>query len=408
MSYSLRPYQQKAVDFAIPRLRNGDKPLLMCLGTGAGKTWVISEIAKQWGEKVLVLTLSKELCEQDYEKMRIVAGEEGVGMYSASWGKKEVENITVATVQSAYRHPELWENYSLVIYDECDSSVDGMVASIIKGKKVLGLTATPFATHGSRSGKWFTTRLYPLHKIKTKLGWFWQPVEFCISEKDLLEQGYLCPMKIYSSPIECWRLKENSNGSEYTQASIVDWITEIYDRIVEVMQKAEETGMCHSGIVFMPSVESCNNLAKLAKQAGLGVGVVCAKTPPKERDKIIEAHKNGELTWLINQNVCVRGFDSPKVDCLVIGRPTRSLRLWRQALGRGLRIAEGKTICNVLDLTNNSKTWGGPEDIEISKNGWQDAILLKGHDISGMEISRIDLNSLRNQRNNKTEEKYAA
>ena len=80
MTYSLRPYQQKAVDYAIPRLRENKKPLLMSLSCAAGKSWIIAEIAKQWGGKVLVLTLSKELCAQDYEKLRIVAGDENVGL----------------------------------------------------------------------------------------------------------------------------------------------------------------------------------------------------------------------------------------------------------------------------------------------------------------------------------------
>ena len=144
MAYSLRPYQQKLVDFALPRLRANKKPLLVNLGTGAGKTWCLAEIAKQWGENVLVLTISKELCEQDYEKLKIVAGEELVGMYSASWGKKEIKPITVATIQSAYKHPELWENHKLLIADECDNiPISGMLASLLKGKQLFGLTATP-------------------------------------------------------------------------------------------------------------------------------------------------------------------------------------------------------------------------------------------------------------------------
>lgn len=398
MTYTLRPYQQEIVDFALPRLSSSQKPLLVNLGTGGGKTWVISELAKKWGENVLVLTISKELCEQDYEKLKLVAGEENVGMYSASWNKKEIKLITVATIQSAYKHPELWEDHRLLILDECDNiPVSGMLASLLKGKQVFGLTATPYATQGSKYGRWFITKLFPLHKIKDKsLGWFWQPVEFNISEKELQEAGYLCQMKLFSSPLRCNLLKLNSNGSEYVMSSVDEWIKGIYNRILAVMKGAEKTQMCKNcGIVFMPSVESCEILEKMCEQQGISAKAISYKTPTKERDKIVEAHKTGKLKWIINQNVCSRGFDNPAVDCLVIARPTRSLRLHRQILGRGLRISEGKTICNVFDLTENCRLWGGPADVEMGKNGWQDTILLRGKDISGMELSKINLANAR-------------
>lgn len=368
----------------------------MIVHHNSGKTWMIAEIAKQWQGKVLVLTLSKELCEQDYEKMKIVVGD-GVGMYSASWNRKEVESITIATIQSAYKHPELWEEYTLIIGDEVDNlPVDGMFGELVQGKKVLGLTATPYATVGSRKGSWFTTKLWPMHKIKTKnYGWFWQPVEFCVSEKELLGQGFLCPTKIYASPVACNILKIASNGSEYTTESIERWAEQVYSRIIQVMEGAESHNMCKSGIVFMPSVESCEVLEEMCEKVGLSAKAVHYKTDAKIRDQIIADHKNGKLRWLINQGVATRGFDNPMVDCLVIARPTRSLRLHRQILGRGIRIADGKKICNVIDLTENTKTWGGPEDVEMGKKSWEDTILLRGKDISGAEVAKINLQNVR-------------
>lgn len=368
----------------------------MVIQHNSGKSWIIAEIAKQWKGKILVLTLSKELCEQDYAKMQTVVGE-GVGMYSASWGKKEIEQITVATVQSAYKHPELWEDYSLIIGDEIDNlPIDGMLGKVLGDKKIVGLTATPYSTIGSHKGSWYTTKIWPMHKIKSKtFGWFWQPVEFNLSEKELIKQGYLSPMKLYSSPIACHILKLASNGSEYTPESIEAWVKRIYDRIIEVMQGAEKTWQSKSGIVFMPSVESCIILEKMCAEMGVDARAVHYQTPAEERDKIIGAHKQGELKWLINQGVATRGFDNPMVDCLVIARPTRSLRLHRQILGRGLRLAEGKELCNVIDLTENCRTWGGPEDVEMGQTRVYghpcDQILLRGKDIAGMETGKINL-----------------
>jgi len=345
----------------------------------------------------LVLTLSKELCDQDYEKLKLVAGEERVGMYSASWNKKEIKPITVATIQSAYKHPELWKQHKLIICDEVDNMpLEGMLASLIHGKLVFGLTATAYATQGSFSGTWYTTKIFPMHKIKSKkLGWFWQPVEKSISEKRLTEEGYLCPLKMYKAPMDCSMLKINSNGSEYTAESIEKWVNETFTRIVELMSGAEMHNMCKSGIVFMPSIASCEALEILCEKVGINAKAVSSKTPKKEREKIIEAHKDGSLRWLINQGIATRGFDNPQVDCLIIARPTKSLRLHRQILGRGIRLAEGKSVCTVIDLTENCKTWGGSVDVEMGKKGWQDTILLRGHDISGMEVAKINIDQFR-------------
>ena len=402
MPYSLRPYQQRCADFVIKRLDETKDPILLNLSCAFGKSWLLADIAKRSGRKTLILTISKELCEQDYAKLSIVMEDKGIGMYSASWGRKETEYITVATVQSAYKHPELWTDYSLVIADEVDASfnLDGMFGELIDGKQVIGLSGTCYGTVGSRKGSWFTTKIWPLHKIKSKThGWFWKPIAYNVSENELLKLGYLCPIKYFCTPTDCSYLKLTSNGSEYTMESLNEWAGHIYGRALDVMKGAEKEGMCHSGIVFLPSVESCIALESLCQEVGISARAVHYKTPAKERDEIIEKHKNNKITWLINQGICSRGFDAPRVDCMVCLRPTGSLRLWRQMLGRLLRTHPDKQIAYCIDLTENTKKWGRIEDVEMGKKkvgGFeQDTILLRGKDISGMEVAKINLSHLR-------------
>ena len=393
-SYQLRPYQQKAVDFALDRFKkNAKDPMVMVAPTGAGKTWIIAEIAKRWEGNVLVLTVSKELCQQDAEKLRLVCGEKNTGVFSASWGSKEVKPITVATIQSAYKHPELWKDFSLVIIDEVETTnLDGMLSDLVKDRTVLGLTATPYAMVGSRRGKWYTTKLWPMHKIKSKKhGWYWKPVEYIISEKELLDDGYLVPLKLYATPTQCGILRLASNGSEYEKKSVDKWAQQVLNRVKQVMVGAEKSGMVTSGIVFLPSVAACEDLEALCFQQGISARAVHHKTPASERDKIIADHKSGKLKWLLNQGVATRGFDNPMVDCLLIARPTASLTLHRQMLGRGIRTADGKTQCNVLDLTHNTERWGGLLDVTMGKQGWADTILLRGNNIAGMEVMTINL-----------------
>ena len=414
MSYTLRPYQEEVVKKAFSDLAvSGEKPVLHYLEVGCGKSFIIAELANRWHEKglgkVLLLTLSKELCIQDYDKLCVVAGEEKVGIYSASWKRKETANLTVATAQSAYKHPELWKDYTLVIADEVDSlSPDGIAGDLYAHKHVYGVTGTPYSTVGSKKGRWFTTKLWPLHKIKSKrYGWYWQPVSYSLSARQMLEMGYHAPLKLYSSPINCHLLRLQSNGSEYTVESLERWVRETLMRVVEIMQKAEQSNMCHCGIVFLPSVEACNLLETECQKRSISARAIHSKTPDGKRLEIVNSHKSGELKWLINMGVCTRGFDNPAVDCLLIARPTGSLRLWHQIEGRGCRLAEGKTVCNVLDLTENSKRWGNLTDVEIGKtktNGFeQDTILLRGKDISGAEVAKINLARTRQKNVNELE-----
>lgn len=398
----LRPYQEEIVSKALSDLAvSGEKPVLHSLSVAAGKSFIAAELARRWYEnglgKVLVLTISKELCQQDYDKLEIVTNGENVGMFSASWGRKETEILTVATVQSAYKNPALWKDYTLVIADEAECfSLSGMAGRLFEHRHVYGITGTPFGTVGSRKGRWFTTKIWPMSKIKDKqYGWYWQPVSYELSAKKMLEMGFHTPLKYFASPINCHLLRLQSNGSEYTLESLDLWVRKTLMRIVEVMQQAEAGGFCHCGIVFLPSVEACELLEAACRERGIFAAAIHSKTPPKERLHIVEQHKAGQLTWLINMNVASRGFDNPAVDCLVLARATGSLRLHIQQLGRGCRIAEGKTVCNVFDLTENTQRWGKLTDLEMGKslqNGYEcDTILLKNKDISGSEVSKIDL-----------------
>lgn len=99
--------------------------------------------------------------------------------------------------------------------------------------------------------------------------------------------------------------------------------------------------------------------------AGLSTTVVSSKTPQKERKGAITAFKNGEIKWLIQCNIANVGFNSPITDCLIWARPTLSLNLWQQAVGRIMRLSEGKSVACVVDLVGTLETFGRVEDVHI-------------------------------------------
>ena len=114
----LRDYQEVACDFICRKLDNYKRPFIYCMACGTGKSLVISELAKRCG-RVLVLTLSAELCRQDYEECVEYGVEASV--YSASMNRKEVGSITIATIGSAYKNSWLFSNADVVIIDEVQS-----------------------------------------------------------------------------------------------------------------------------------------------------------------------------------------------------------------------------------------------------------------------------------------------
>lgn len=132
MTIKLRKYQEEAVSKMIWDLGNIGNSIVS-LPTGSGKSVVISEFAKRYGKPILILQPSKEILEQNYEKLK--QWSDGVSIYSASMNSKEVGEITLATIQSIYKKPELFNHYTIAIVDECfiaGTKIDGKNIENIK------------------------------------------------------------------------------------------------------------------------------------------------------------------------------------------------------------------------------------------------------------------------------------
>ena len=123
-----------------------------------------------------------------------------------------------------------------------------------------------------------------------------------------------------------------------------------------------------SVLVFCSSVRQAEKMAEEYNTENIGeCAAVSAKTKAKDRDRIISDFKSGKIKMVFNVGVLTTGFDHPALDCIVLLRPTRSIGLYYQMLGRGVRIAEGKTSCKVIDLTSTVKNMGRVETIKLVK-----------------------------------------
>ena len=343
---------------------------------------MVSELAKRHG-KVLVVTLSAELCQQDYTE----CVEYGVkaSVYSASMNKKEVGAITIATIGSAYKQPWLFANADVVVIDEVQSVNPADISSMFmrllieinkvkkqdgKRIKIVGLTATAYRNvqRVRNMGRYYetTTMIQPLNRIPCGRGFLWSSITEGLTTKEALERGSLTPVEYYCDPTP-GKLVVNTTGAEFTEESLDAWGNGALVRGASVMKGAEERWNIRSGIVAVPFISHAEALKRLCDAAGMSTVVVSSKTPQKEREKAIKAFKNGEIRWLIQVSVALVGFNSPITDTLVWMRPTLSLNLWQQSVGRIMRLSEGKPVARVLDLVGTLETFGKVEDVHVGK-----------------------------------------
>lgn len=344
-----------------------------------GKSLVIAELAKRHG-KVLVLTLSAELCKQDYDEC-VEYGVEA-RIYSASMKTKEVGDITIATIGSAYKNPYLFTDADLVIIDEVQSVNPAEPKSMFMklliemnkikrgsgggGIKILGLTATPYRNvqRTIAHGSWYetTTMLQPLNRIPCGRGFLWSSIVEGINTKQALERGYLTPVEYYSNPTS-GNLVVNSTGAEFTDESLDEWGGGVIAKCANLMK--QEDSQVRSGIVALPFVRHAEALKEMCDSLGLSTVVVSSQTPTKERTESIRAFKAGEIKWLLQCNIANVGFNSPITDTLIWARPTLSLNLWQQAVGRVMRLCQGKVRSRVFDLVGTLDTFGCVEDVRL-------------------------------------------
>ena len=368
--FELRPYQKNAVESSIDFLKNwshDDKPIVVA-PTGSGKSIVIAYIANEMKENVIVLQPSVELLEQNYEKYLSYGGEASI--YSASKNEKQIGSVTFATIGSIFKKADEFSHVENIIIDECHlvpPKEDSMYVTFLDGMsqaKVIGLTATAFRLKKYRnpfSGAPFA-QINLLTRERPK---FFNRFLHITQIRELYDSGFLCPIKYVPLTWETGRLVVNTNGSEYTDKSIQDELKnqKIIEGIQDIIKQSIQKGRKHR-IVFVFSVEDAKRLSEKVPESAY----VCATTKKKEREQIINDFKSGKIKTVFNVNVLTIGFDFTALDTIIIARPTMSLALYMQMIGRGIRLHPGKEDCIVVDMCGNISRFGEIEDISYEKD----------------------------------------
>ena len=367
--YSLRPYQRKAIKETIAWMRKRSGNPVMWLPTASGKSVLVAELCRltnQSGGRAIMVVPSKELAEQNHEKIAAFVGIDKVGVISAAMGRRDDPtkfDLIVATIGTIARvEPGNLGRVNLVIIDEChlvNPRQTGMYRKLIAGLqrynqnlRVIGLTATPYRGNGV----WLHASEESLfHGIATR-----------IEMQTLLNDGYLSPL-VPARP----RARMKADGvridSKTGDFSISDLAATVNKRhLVEAACK-ELVELGHDRqrwMVFCVTIEHAEHVCSMLKSLGVSAVLITGKTPRVEREQSIALFRSGHYRAIVNVAALTTGFDVPEIDLIALLRNTRSPVLYTQIAGRGMRIADGKQDCLWCDFTDSTAILGPVDRLE--------------------------------------------
>ena len=368
-AYTLRPYQEAAVTKGVAYLQDPAKRGhhgLIVAPTGSGKSLVIAGIATTLARPCLVFQPSKEILEQNKAKLEAYGYQPSV--FSASFGRREIGSITLATIGSVMRHLSSFHTMPYVLVDECHgvNAKEGMYKTFFEQLphvRILGLTATPYrlVTYGyGGSILKFLTRTRPR---------VFRDVVQATDIGYLFREGFLAPLAYDERPIlKRDRLRLNTTGADYTDRSVQQHFEEIgfaatLQAVVEEQLRAGRRNV----LVFTRFVEESQQLVDRLP-AGTAA-MVSADTPPDARAQILADFRAGRLRVVSNVGILAVGFDYPELECVVLARPSVSLALYYQQVGRVLRPHPDKPRAHVVDLVGLVQQFGRIEDLKLRRGG---------------------------------------
>jgi superfamily II DNA or RNA helicase len=340
----LREYQLSSLDRLRAEFANGARSEVLVAPTGAGKTVIICELirlAAEKGSKIIFLAHRKELITQC--SARLYDNDVYHGIIKSGIRPTISAPVQVASVQTLVRRD--FTPPDILVIDECHHARAETYRKIIdrcRQSIVIGLTATPCRT----DGKGLEGAFQGLVQVTTT--------------KKLIEEGFLVPAKVFApTAIDTTGLKIQAGDYSQKQLDPLVRKSSIYGDILKEWKKVAAD---RPTVLFAVSIAHSQELVEIFKAAGVTAEHVDGATPEDERDAILKRFAQGQTQVVSNCGILTEGWDCPSVSCLVVARPTASLSLHLQIVGRGLRTHDEKYDCIVLDHAGNHIRHGFCDD----------------------------------------------
>src|SRR6516165_1373506 len=330
----LYPYQRQSVDSVLRKWNEFDR-LLGVAPTGSGKTIKFAFIARDRSQtgRVLILAHRDELIEQAQDKLFKAC---------ALPTSKEKANdyvdldagVVVASVQTLSRNSRLQrfatDHFNTVIVDEAHHTLAESYLRILShfgSAKVLGVTATP--DRGDRRS----------------LGRYYEDIAFDISLLDMIKDGWLCPIRIKTIPLQIDISQVGMRAGDYSEEEVAIAIEPMLHELADAIC----LHVAHrKTLIFLPLIRTAEQFATILREHGLAAESICGESP--DRKEILSRFTSGETGVLCNAMLLTEGYDEPSINCVICLRPTTIRSLYAQMIGRGTRIHTGKENLLLLDF----------------------------------------------------------
>lgn len=342
----LRPYQSRMIEQARDAFRSGHRAVLMQLPTGGGKTYLASTMvdgASRRGNVCLWLTHRRELISQASRSFSTL----GIPHSTIQGGviTDPTAAVQIGSIQTVARRLDRLTPPQLIVFDETHhigATQWQQIFDHYPDARVVGLTATPWRLDGRGLGTWYSTMINGP------------------TVAELIESGSLSEYRLFA-PATPDMGGVGSVGGDYQRRDLA-----------RVMDKPSITGdavahyrrLCPGkrAVAFAVSIEHSQHIAASFNEAGIPAEHVDGGTDPAERDNAVKRFERGDTLVLCNAELFGEGFDVPAIEAAILLRPTQSLSLYLQQVGRALRPSPGKAQAIILDHAGNSARHGLPDD----------------------------------------------
>lgn len=359
----LRPYQKATVAHAeewISRANPDRRPVIIA-PTGSGKSVMLAAIAQGFPGRVMVAAPTEEIVSGIEQAFKSLG--ESPSVFCASLNRREISGrVVIGTVASLEPHKTNFDGIGLLIIDEAHlvqpqdrgrySRLCAHLRIAEPGLLVLGASATPYRIdHGliyEGDGAMFNEILDDI------------PID------KLMADGYLSPLvsKPGSVQIDTLAVRRGASGDFVTSAlesaAMAGDVTE--KAIAEVVNMGQGR---RSWLVFAVTLVHARRCLAALRRHGVDAEMIDGTTASTKRDELVCRFRDGALQALVNVDVLALGFDAPITDLIAILRPTASTGRYVQICGRGLRLADGKRDCLVLDYGGNIARHGPINRLDV-------------------------------------------
>jgi superfamily II DNA or RNA helicase len=348
---TLRPYQEAGVEGVRREFAAGARAVLFVAPTGAGKTPTFGRIASgasARGNSVWIVEPSRVLLAQVSGKLH----EWGIdhGVVASGFAPRPNALVQVATVQTLVKRLGKLPPPKLMIWDEAHHGVSASyvaLAQALADTRILGVTASPLRLDGAGLGKGHG-------------GCFERLVE-APSVAELTDMGFLVPARVFAPPTDIDLSGVKTRMGDYAVGEVEKRVDKaaITGSVVEHYRKLAGG---KRAIAFCVSIQHAEHVAAEFRAHGVPAAHVDGEMDGAQLKRVLASFERGELSVLTNCSLISEGFDVPGVDAVILLRPTQSLALHIQQVGRALRPAEGKDFAIVVDHVGNTARHGLPDE----------------------------------------------